>query len=91
MGFYAPGNSMAEHGVMDLDALAMAICPKEALRNYRQLNFTQKRHGGKIAVLPVWKHYRQQATRVMALYSHAPWLRLLPVRFVRMAADIFLK
>ena len=76
--------------ILAVDALAMALCPKPALVSYRQRSFTQQRHGKKVTVLPLWRHYRKDAKRLLAAYRLAPWLMRFPVRIAQLAAEVLL-
>ncbi len=77
-----------------VDALSKELCTPSEWQDYlkRQSQYS-KRFGSlqtaeNIAVLPVWKKYRKQASRLATLYRSLPVCRHLPVRVSVMLSEI---
>lgn len=75
----------------------MTLCPVTEWQVYeQQLQYlawkTNKRQNKDVVrVFPIWRKYRQKATRVATLYHAVPLLRHLPLGLVGFLGDLLVK
>jgi len=80
-----------------IDSLAISLCPTEEWQAYeKQLQAVawkanRQKNSARVSVFPVWRKYRQKASRVASLYRRAPILRHLPLNVVSFIGDVLFR
>lgn len=80
-----------------IESLAISLCPTEEWQAYeKQLQYiawkaNKQQNSAKVSVFPVWRKYRQKASRVATLYRTAPILRHLPLNVASFLGEVLFK
>lgn len=65
---------------LSIEWMSRKLCSAReiSLYNKRKAYFKSKQHNN-VALFPVWRQYRQQATQVLRLRQVCPWLKFFPL------------